>query len=163
MIIPLTWSQLQACNHWGTERHKDYLRRTRHQTKHGHEVAMPAAGWLSLAEILQRKAFHASGRHRKRGNAREGAVGTRSAATGIWKVLVDARTHPALRGEAMLGSYGNVFLAWPSGVDGHWLLVPPDDTTVPAIMVPHVKAINLMPEIPNPSAFVEYVTQWVPQ
>lgn len=162
MIVPLTWPQFQAASHWGSERHKEYLARTRTQTKHGHECGMPAAGWLSLVEILQRKAFHASGRHRKRGNAREGAMGTRSAATRIWRVLVDARRHPALRGEAMLGSWGNVFLAWPLD-NGHWSLFPVDDTVVPSILVPHVEAINLFPEIPNPSAFVEYVTQWRPR
>jgi hypothetical protein len=157
----MSWPQLKACQHWGTERHRRYLSEGRQHTRHGHECAMPAVGWLALTDILQRKAFHASGRERKRGNVREGMSGTRSALTGIWKVLATARNHPALRGEAMMGSYGQVFLAWPYG--GAWSLFPPDDVTVPSIMVPHVEPINLMPDIPNPTAFVETVTRWIPQ
>lgn len=163
MIIALTWSQLQACRKWGTDLHKEYLSKNRQHTKQGHRVGMPPIGWQTLSEILARKAFHASGRHRKRPNAREGAVGTRSAVTGIHRVLVEMRRHPALRGEAFLGSRGDVMLVWPLGrgntSEREWSLFPGDGE--PSILVPEVQQMTMMAD--SPAAFVQYVTQWVPR
>jgi hypothetical protein len=158
MIIALSWGQLQACRQWGTEQHKLLLSRNRQHSKHGHEVGLPPIGWLTLVEILQRKAFHASGRHRKRPNAREGAVGTRSAVTTIWNVLVEAKQHPALRSEAFLGSRGDVMLAWPVG-RREWSLFPGDGE--PSILVPEVKVIRMAAG--TPAEFQQYVTEWTPR
>lgn len=164
MIIALTWGQLQACKHWGTPLHKEYLSKNRQHSKHGHEVGMPPIGWQTLAEILARKAFHASGRHRKRPNAREGAVGTRSAVTGIHRVLVEMKAHPALRSEAFLGSRGDVMLVWPVRRDlagkVEWSLFP-EPTVEPHILVPEVQVITMMAD--SPAAFAQHVTQWKPQ
>lgn len=168
MIIPLTWPQLQACRKLGTERHKEYLERAHIHSKHGHEVGMPPAGWLKLAEILQRKAFHPSGRHRKRGNQRDGIGGTRSALTRIWSTLVEARNHPALKGEAMMGAYGTVMLAWPCAgpragfppyPDVHWSLFPVVGVE-PLILVPCVETVQMFKGV---TAFDQQVTRWRPQ
>lgn len=141
VIIALTYSQLQACRRLGTERHKEYLAGQKTHSKDGHLVGMPPVAWLRLVEILQTKAFHPSGRHRKRGNQRDGIAGTRAAVTRIWGTLVEARSHPALRGEAMLGSFGTVMLAWPTAPRSRlWGLFPND--LEPSILAPETRLIQ---------------------
>lgn len=116
MIVGLSWAELQACRHWGGERHREYLSQHRTRTPKGlHEVAMPAAGWRSLADRLIREAFHAgSGRHRKTRNAKDGVKATRQAAQKIERALASVVMHPAMRGQGYPGVSGEVLYVWPA-------------------------------------------------
>ena len=160
MVIGLTWQQLQAARFWATDRHKQYLDANRQITKRGHECAMPPVAWLTLAEILRDKSFHASGRHRKTATARAGAVGTRTACTKIWNEIATLQLHPALRGERFIGGRGDVLLAWPiDSMDTPWTVFP--NGKRPMILVPQVSYMTFSG--PLRQEFPELVTAWKAQ
>ncbi len=113
MLIGLSWAELQAARHWGTPRHREYLTHHRSRTAKGaHYVAMPAAGWRSLADILVQEAFHPSGRHRKTRNAADGVSATRQAAVKIERALATTLMHPAMQNEATVGTSGEILVGW---------------------------------------------------
>lgn len=116
MIVGLSWAELQACRHWGSERHREHLANFRTRSPKGaHDVAMPAIAWRTLADRLIKEAFHAgSGRHRKTRNAKDGVVATRQAATKIERALAAVVTHPAMTGAAQAGVSGEVLFVWKS-------------------------------------------------
>lgn len=150
MIIGLSWAELQACRHWGTERHRKHLAEHRSRTPKGsHEVAMPAIAWDTLGERLIREAFHASGRHRKTRNAADGVSATRQAAQKIERSLASLRMHPALNGQASVGTSGEILIAWrePSG---KWSPYP----------IPGVAPSFLVPRYAE-AAGVGVVTTWI--
>lgn len=113
MIVGLSWAELQACRHWGGEKHREYLLQHRSRRSQGwHHVAMPAIGWRTLSDRLLREAFHPSGRHRKTRNAADGHPATRQAASKIERSLAGIVMHPAMRGEAQAGVSGEVLMVW---------------------------------------------------
>jgi hypothetical protein len=152
MIIGLSWAELQACRHWGTPRHREYLMNHRARTAKGrHEVAMPAIGWRTLADRLVTEAFHPSGRHRKTRNTTDGVPATRQAAQKIERALAALVSHPALRGEAVRGQSGEIVIAWPHS-SGRWTPYPLPGTE-PSFLCPHLA------DLPQ----IGVVTQWFPQ
>jgi hypothetical protein len=114
MIITLTWAQLQACRQWGGARHKNYLLQNRQRTQRGHECAMPAIAWRTLADRLMHEAYHASGHRRATHLKRHGAPATLSALQNLEANLARLQVHPAIRGEAVEGHSGDVLVAWPA-------------------------------------------------
>jgi hypothetical protein len=141
MIVGLSWAELQAARHWGSERHRLYLSEHRARSpKGGHFVAMPAIGWRTLADRLMREAFHPSGRHRKTRNARDGVAATRQAAQKIERSLAALVTHPAMQGQAQRGNSNEVLYAWrmPSGRMSPF----PVRDVLPAFLVPYTDEVS---------------------
>lgn len=157
MIVGLTWNQLQACRYWGTPLHRKLLTETRQLTKRGHQCAMPPIGWKTLSERLIDAAFHPSGRERRTRNSEGAKAGTRSACHTVTNALAHLEVHPALRGEAMMGSFGNVLLVWVS-LDSYSIYPNPHGEV--RILVPHTTERNLRY---GETDFTETVTRWLPQ
>lgn len=153
MIVGLSWAELQACRHWGSERHREYIAQNRARSAKGwHEVAMPPIGWRTLADRLIAEAFHAgSGRHRKTRNAKDGVAATRQAAQKIERCLAAVVMHPAMRGHGQAGISGEVLYAWPKG-DGRYSPFPVQGA-MPVFLVPHFSSV------PG----VDDVTTWLPR
>ncbi len=138
MIVGLSWAELQACRHWGSQLHREYLSSHRTRSAQGwHHVAMPAIGWRTLADRLVREAFHAgSGRHRKTRNQVDGVPATRQAARKIENSLAQVAMHPALRGQGQAGTSGEVLMVFRKpGTASEYTLYPMPGTE-PVFMVP---------------------------
>lgn len=160
MIIGLTWQMLQACRHWGTERHKELLTGNRQVSSRGHEVSMPPIAWFTLAEILRDKSFHPTGRHRKTANSKGATIGTRAACTKIWNEVANLQLHPALRGETFMGARGDVLLVWPEvSRVVRWTVFPRRGE--PVILIPEVGYVTMRG--PLGQTFPEVVTSWKAQ
>jgi plasmid stabilization system protein ParE len=152
VIVGLSWAELQACRHWGSERHRQYLSEHRMRSPKGwHDVAMPAVGWRKLADRLLREAFHPSGRHRKTRNAKDGHAATRQAAQKIERALASIVTHPAMRRQAQAGTSGEVLYVWRTA-NGPYIPYPARDA-VPMFLVPSYSEV----------AGVGPITTWSPR
>lgn len=136
MRVSLTWRQIKAVHHWATERHQPYLaaRTTRGKI---HDVAMPPAAWHALADILEAEAFSSSGRGRP-SKLKGAKAGTRSALHTISRELLHVATHPALRGEGVVGCSSDFLCVWPVSGGSAYLWSPePVPGTSMQILVPH--------------------------
>lgn len=110
MRIVTTWGQYQSMIYWGTDHHKGYLSACRVEGKR-RSVAMPYAGWVSLADCLRSEAFTKWGKGRP-GKLVGDAKGTRSALHRIEQHTVALATHPALNDYAVIGCSEQVLCVW---------------------------------------------------
>jgi hypothetical protein len=123
MQIVLSWAELNACRHWGTQRHREHLQSDRERTTQGHVVGMPAIAWRTLADRMMKEVFHpVTGRHRKTRNHNDGVPASRSALTKIERTLARTAMHPALRGQGEEGWHPEILVAWREGTT--WSLYP---------------------------------------
>ena len=153
MIVTLSWGQLQACRQWGTARHKQYLTGNRERTKAGHDVAMPAIGWRTLADRLRSQAYHPSGRRRATHVRREAAPGTMAALQKIEWTLMSLQGHPAVNGLAVEGTSGDVVVAWRDHAHDGWSIYPIDGVEMELLVPVYEKRTFTEFEMP--------ITRWV--
>lgn len=155
MILRLSPRQIAACRIWLTERHREFFKPVKVSSRRI-EVAMPAAAWSALADVLFAHAFRPSGRSDGRAPA-----GTRSALHAIARGLARLESHPAMVGEMVRGYSGDVLTAWPSAWPSAERFSPypvPGESMV--ILVPHLHDKGVFAGAASGTVFTSDVTSW---